>query len=42
MPHDPGHLRDAFLLWIEAGRPEAATVEDNYYEPPQQRPACAP
>ena len=30
MSHYPGHVRDAFLAWIEDGYPETATIEKNY------------
>ncbi len=36
--HHPGHIRDAFVEWVEAGLPAAATVERNYE--PQQVPAA--
>ena len=35
--HYPGHLRQAFESWIDAGRPGVATVEVNYE--PQEVPA---
>lgn len=35
--HYPGHLRQAFQDWIDAGRPAVATVEVNYE--PQEVPA---
>ena len=30
--HYPGHLREAFTLWVEDGMPETATVEVKYEE----------
>jgi hypothetical protein len=32
--HYPGHLRDAFVQWLDEGRPDTATVEVDY-EPRQ-------
>lgn len=37
MPHYPGHLREAFLDWIESDCPDTATVEEGYE--PQVWPA---
>jgi hypothetical protein len=30
MPHYPGHLRQAFLDWLDEGCPPLARVEENY------------
>lgn len=37
MNHYPGHVRDAFADWVDAGFPDTATVEVRYE--PQQEPA---
>jgi hypothetical protein len=31
MPHYPGHLREAFVDWLEAGCPPDAVVDDVTY-----------
>jgi hypothetical protein len=37
MMHYPGHVRDAFVEWAEAGFPEVATIEVDYE--PRKEPA---
>jgi len=37
MSHYPGHMREAFIAWADAGMPATATVEVGYE--PQQWPA---
>ena len=32
MAHYPGHLREAFTVWVEDGMPDTAAVEVNYEE----------
>lgn len=35
MPHAPGHLRDVFVEWVEAGMPDGLVGEDVFYEGPR-------
>jgi hypothetical protein len=37
MMHYPGHVRDAFVQWAEAGFPDVATIEVDYE--PRKEPA---